>query len=441
MPLKSIQKADLSVGMYVELNLSWFDHPFASSRFLIKDQATLTAVQSLKKLGDDLQWDPDKSQLQMAEQPEPEPKPVPNFVATGEAQNSEREALKDTRASVNRAERKLVEFGNRIRHLMPNLTSGAPVALEAAADIAGEVSSDLVSDPNSVMQLINVNTGDDGGFANHAINVTALSVMLARAADIDEAQVCDIGLGAFLHDIGVTRLPSSVVRKKTVLSLAEQRLYDDHVNIGVRIAEDNLPAAAIDAIKFHHAHWDGTGNPKGIKGDQIPVAAQIVAIANRYDNLCNPRAGQAPLPPTDAIKQIFRKERRKFNPRFVDLFIRCLGIYPPGTLVGLSDDQTAVVVASNPDAPLKPSVVVYDPMVNRSEAVPLDLSKEAMPTIARSYLLSDLPGAVGAYLALSSRLHYYLVSSVDQDIIDAGSELKRQLGIETDPLKGREIIE
>lgn len=442
MSLKSIAKTDLTVGMYIELNLSWFDHPFASSRFLIRDAATLNAVQRLKTLGDSLQWDPEKSQLERASLPVPEARPQPALTpAQVEQRQTEQEVLRAARSSVNAAERKVLEFGHRLRQLMPNLTSGAALAFDAAADIAQEVSRDLASDPDAVMQLINVNTGDHGYFERHAINVTALSVMLARAAQLPEDQIVEVGLGAFLHDIGVARLPGHVVHKKGPLSLPEERLYQEHVAHGTRIAGEGLPGNALDVIAYHHAHWDGTGQPAGLSGEQIPTSAQVVAIANRYDNLCNPRSGIQGMAPTDAIKQIFRKERQRFNPRLIDLFIRCLGIYPPGTMVGLSDDRTAVVVASNPEAPLKPTVVVYDPMIERNQASPLCLDASGQPSITHSYAMCDLPDAVGAYLALSSRMHYYLAASVDQEVINAGQVLKQQLRAETHALERREVVE
>lgn len=430
MAFKSISKSDLQVGMYVDINLSWFDHPFPSSKFLIRDSKTLKTILALKKLSDTLQYDPERSQLdaQAEPQPAPEPKALPSEAELNE-EAVLREEMADARKAINRAERKVAELGNRVRHLMPNLTSGSQVALEAAADIANEVTEDLVSDPSAVMQMINVNAGDDSYFSRHAINVTAMSVMLARANGVDDELITQIGLGAFLHDLGVSRLPSSVVNKKTKLTPPEQRLYDEHTKIGDGMTRESLSSIARDIIRFHHAKWDGSGQP-AIKGDEIPLGAQIVAIANRYDNLCNPRANRDPIAPAQAVKFMFSKERKHYSPKLLDSFIRCLGVYPPGTLVGLSDDQVGVVVAANPSQPLKPSVVVYDPMVERREALPLDLSAPGMPSIEKSYTLEQLPAVVGAYLALSARLNYYLVASVDSEILEAGKRLRGEVELQ-----------
>lgn len=124
-------------------------------------------------------------------------------------------------------------------------------------------------------------------------------------------------------------------------------------------------------------------------GEQIPLPARIVAIANRYDNLCNPTHGRKALNPSAALKVIFAKERHLYDTNLIDRFVKCLGIYPPGTFVLLNNDQVGVVSRSNPRSPLKPQVVVYDPFIERRKAIPVNLHlrpelkivKDTTPTI------------------------------------------------------------
>ncbi|WP_170272596.1 HD-GYP domain-containing protein [Litorivicinus lipolyticus] len=427
MSLPKIAKGELKVGMYVDLGLSWFDHPFASARFKITDAATLAQIQALRKLST-VTWDPDKSDLDKAAEsgPADDVQEAAAVISNADADADARDALKSQRSALNKTESKVRLLNQRVRNLMGNLTSGSEIAIAAAGDIAGEVTDDLVSDPNAVMQLINLSAGDDSSFGRHAINVTAMSVMLARAAELDDAQVHSIGLGAFLHDIGTTRLPKSLTLKKSELNAPESRLYQEHCRIGLEIMGDNAAAIVRQIIACHHERCDGKGSPRGLGADKIPVAAKIVALANRYDHLCNPSHGRAPLAPSDAIKYLFAKERAHFDKRLLDLFVKCLGVYPPGTLVGLNNDQIGIVVQSNPAAPLKPLVVVYDPVVKRTDAVPLDLSAHGALSVERSYVVDQLPDVISSYLALSARTHYYLVSAVDSEILAAGERLRDQ---------------
>ena len=432
MAFTKIKSDELKVGMFIDLNLSWFDHPFASSKFKIVDADTLAKVRLLKKLGG-LEWDPEQSDvletlpidappIESGSQGEAPAEPS----AEEQLQQEQRKALKQARSHINQAEKKVAMIGSRVRDLMPNLVSGNEAALAAATSIAGEVTDELSRDPDAVMQLINVPTGNEYFFTGHAINVTALSVMLAKAAGLDAAMVRDIGAGAFLHDIGVTRLPKQLSLKTSPLNGPEAGLYREHVKKGMAVVDGiaKIPDVVRNIIRFHHEHCDGSGYPFKLKESNIPLEAKIVAIANRYDNLCNPRNHGKPLPPSVAVKQMFSKERAWYSSKLLDLFIRSLGVYPPGSLVELSDGRTAIVVKANPDSPLKPAVIVYDPLVERATAVPIDLNAQSSIAIVKSYLLADVPKAISGYLVMSSQTSYFLMSSDETYAIAEGVKIQ-----------------
>lgn len=420
MALQTINKTELSVGMYVELPLAWFDHPFASAKFKIADAKTLAQVQALSKLSE-CQWDPDRSTL------EPDPEPAPQIQVTVKPIPSDQEAaraeLKAARTEINKLESKVTDLSKRIVNLMPNLTAGGELGLAAAFALADEVARDLVTDAASVMQLVSLTTEQDHYFARHTINVTALAVMVAQALGLPQAQIRLIAQGAFLHDVGITRLPTQITRKKGALTLAESGVYEGHAKIGAHLFGEHLSLDLRDIIRLHHARIDGSGYPKGQNENTLGISAQIVGLADRYDRLCNPTHGQEALTPSEAVKHLFARERRKFSKPVIDTFIKCLGVYPPGTLVGLSDDQVGVVVIANPSHPLAPQVVVYDPSVKRTQAIPLDLSKPNQPSIVKTYLSESLPAVMSAYLALSARSHYYLIASVDADVLASADSL------------------
>lgn len=424
MALETLHKSNLKVGMYVELPLAWFDHPFATSKFKIKDAAALKQVQAIGKLSE-VQWDPERSSIlddtaadvfEVTPEVAPVPKPIPE-------QELARAELKSTRMAINRLESKVSDLSQRIVHLMPNLTSGGPLGLESATALAHEVADDLVSDPAEVMQLVSLTGEQDHYFARHTINVTALAVMVARALNMTAEQVHEVARGAFLHDVGVTRLPTQITRKKQALSDPEQGVYEGHSKIGSQLFGEDLPHPVREMIRLHHARIDGSGYPPGQSEKSIPLPAQIVGLADHYDRLCNPARDNKPLSPSDAVKHLFARERRKFSRAVLDTFIRCLGVYPPGTLVGLDDDRVGVVVMANPREPLSPQVVVYDPQVRRTDAIPLDLALDGAPGICTTYLPDQLPAVMAAYLALSARSHYYLIASVDADILASADSM------------------
>ena len=137
------------------------------------------------------------------------------------------------------------------------------------------------------------------------------------------------------------------------------------------------------------------------------MLARIVAIANYYDELCNPFNLAHALTPHEALSMMFAKHRAKFDPRLLQMFIRCLGVYPPGTVVQLSNGMTGMVATVNTDRPMKPMVVVYDRDVPRLEAIMVDLDLETDLHIIKALRPGQVPPEVYVYLSPRKRISYY----------------------------------
>lgn len=131
-----------------------------------------------------------------------------------------------------------------------------------------------------------------------------------------------------------------------------------------------------------------------------------MAIANRYDNLCNaPEHGN--LTPAEALAQMYGKEGRWWDKPLLQRFIKHLGVFPPGSVVQLSNGVVGLVVAVNQADLLKPSVLVYDESLPRSEANIVDLIDAEGVSVERAIRRDDLPEAVLEYLAPRHRVVYF----------------------------------
>jgi hypothetical protein len=137
------------------------------------------------------------------------------------------------------------------------------------------------------------------------------------------------------------------------------------------------------------------------------MAARIVALINRYDNLCNPQSRTPQLTPHEAVSVLFAQGRNRFDSAVLNVFIRMMGVYPAGSLVQLTDDRFALVVGVNSSRPLKPRVLVHDPKVPRHEALVLDLETQHDLGIRRSLPAAKLPPAAIEYLDPRPRVSYY----------------------------------
>jgi hypothetical protein len=123
--------------------------------------------------------------------------------------------------------------------------------------------------------------------------------------------------------------------------------------------------------------------------------------------LCNPLILADALTPHEALSLMFAKLRGKFDPKLLQVFIRCLGVYPPGTIVQLSNGAIGMVATVNTARPMKPTVVVYDADVPKEEAILLDMERETEVNIAKAVRPAQVPREVYNYLSPRKRVSYY----------------------------------
>lgn len=135
--------------------------------------------------------------------------------------------------------------------------------------------------------------------------------------------------------------------------------------------------------------------------------ARIAAIANRYDNLCNPFDLKTARTPSEAVAFMFKQEKDHYDPELLQLFVKAIGVYPPGSFVALSDGSIGLVVETNSGDLLHPLIMLHDPSVPRNEALLLDLG-EAELSIAAAISPAKLPVEVVEYLAPRGRIDYYI---------------------------------
>jgi HD-GYP domain-containing protein (c-di-GMP phosphodiesterase class II) len=413
--LSTIAVEELRVGMYVQLEGGWLSHPFPRSAFRI---ASPDQLATLRGLGlKQVRWSPERSDLPgdaaaaaAAPQPQAGAADAANAAATlaadNAAQAAHREALREQREAVLRCERRYGEAARRWRDTAEALTARPGQALQASQTLTQGMLDELLVEQDLAIRVINAPGGDRA--AAHALNVAVMSLLIGRALQLPEPDMLDLGLGALLHDIGKLDLPDRLRHPDDQFTSAELAGYRDHVGRGlVQGRKLGLPAGALAVLAQHHEHADGSGFPARLPAEKMAMAARIVAIVNRYDNLCNPPARMHPLTPHEAVSMLFAQGRNRFDSTVLSAFIKMMGVYPAGSLVQLTDDRYAMVMSVNSSRPLKPRVLVHDPRVPRSEALLLNLEQCPDLGIRRSLAASKLPHAALEYLDPRPRVAYY----------------------------------
>ena len=168
----------------------------------------------------------------------------------------------------------------------------------------------------------------------------------------------------------------------------------------------------MQAVAQHHERADRSGFPARLEASSWDKLGQIVALVNHYERLCNPSHGGACLTPHEALSVMFAQHQGKFDPGLLGIFIRMMGVYPPGSVVQLVDERYAIVVSVNPARPLRPRIVVYDRSIPKEQAQVWDLEELPGVGIRRSLRPPQLPREVLDYLSPRQRICYFFERAV-----------------------------
>jgi putative nucleotidyltransferase with HDIG domain len=415
---KTIQKEQLCIGLYVHLDLPWMKHPFLTSSFKIRSEKQLKTLRGLKLT--EVRIDPEKSDAQplpLSEAPVVEEPPQESVEdALWEEKRKRIKVLKARRSKLNRTAKRYEKSVDSMRKLTNILFASPEQAMDMADEVVGTMVDELTDDAEATIQLVNLKGKSESTYY-HLLNVAALSLVLGRKLGLDAGQLHVLGLGALFHDLGHQQIPGRILLKKEPLTPPEEKVYQRHAMLGVEMANriGVLPKEAIAIIGQHHERLDGSGYPKGLK-NEVGILARIVAITDHYDELCNHADPNRSLSPYEAVSLMYSKEQGRFDKSILTAFIANLGIYPPGTVVRLSDQRIACVVNINHEELLKPSVLVYDPEIPKEEALILDLMEEDL-SISESCRRSELTPAVLNYLNLSEYVTYYFDQASDSTTV------------------------
>jgi len=410
---------DLRIGLFVDLDLGWMAHPFASSRFKI---SSARQIDVLKGLGVKcIRYIPSQSDPVDAAPVSPVVAPVvpETVMATDRAMQTAVQQRADERAVQQQGlalcERRFAESVHAYHQAMELLRSRPEQAGQLGLQMVRQLLVEMQQQGDTAIRLLTETAGDKA--AMHPVNVTVISLLLGRAMGLDAASLEALGVAAFLHDVGKSELPERVRRLDDSFSSPEQRLYQEHVAEGVRLAKlMNLSSAATQVIAQHHELVDGSGFPLQLKLDAITVGGRILALVNRYDGLCNPSKPSAAMTPHEAMSLIFAQQKTRFDGLALSSFIRMMGVYPPGSVVQLNDERHAIVVSVNSGRPLKPRLLVHEPGVPRHEAIILDLERVPNASIRRSLKPSSLPAAAMDYLQPRQRMCYFFEAAANKGI-------------------------
>ncbi len=406
----------VKIGMFIKLDLSWFEHSFSMNSFKITNQEQLNQLLALELKH--IRYIPSKSDLTLANANNAVPASKSDsatklvvFDSIVEAKKARFEKLMRQRDELARCEEQFVHAATIVRSIGKTIFSQPEQTIKEASKLIDSIADIFLDSNDTVMHLIQ-QTGANEDLYFHTLNVSVLAMMLASEMKCTEGQVKSVGMAALFHDIGKVNIPDKILNKTEALTKPEQNFFELHTQYGVDVgSKAGLPPVVLEVIAQHHEHMDGSGYPKKLKADAIRMPTRIVTIANVYDNLCNHLDPSQSLTPHEALSMMYAHRRAQFDPAVMATMIKSLGVYPPGTIVRLSNEAIGLVMNVNVGKPLRPRVLVYDAEIPKEDAIILDLSEEGADlSITASIRPGLLPKVIFDYLNPRKRVNYYFDS-------------------------------
>lgn len=351
MERRQVSVDKLQWGMYVsELDRPWTETPFMFQGFHLRTDQQL---ETLKKHCKHVFVDPEKTEpVEKARAPAPA-----SFKIRGNARYPE---AKPVEVEFHQASTVYTQSVAQVGELLkPMEKSGGVLDGKEIKESVTRLTDSVVRNPDALLLVTRLREKSAAAHAR-ALQVSIYMIVFARFLELEREELELLGLLGLLQDVGKTRLPPEVLQKAGPLTPEENEIAKQHVLHSFQILVETpgihprLPALVL----LHHERQDGSGYPKGLKGDQIGLYGSMAAIADTFDALTAVRPYAEPLSPSSALSYLYKERGSGFHSDLVEQFIQCVGVFPVGSVVELNSGEVGIVITQNLVRRLKPRVMV-----------------------------------------------------------------------------------
>ncbi len=346
--IKRIPVNALKIGMYIaDLNNEWIPHSNNKRQGIIRNDAV---IEKIGKLGvhyvyidsnkglDSSEGEPaeevDRRQEQ-ALQVAGEDTPIAHYQRSLEEEMSAARGVHEEAQSL-------------VGNLMQNVKLGRAIDLSPVNELAHHLRGSVFRNQNALSCLGRIREKDNY-LLEHSVNLSVLMSIFGKAMGHPPDVLHQTVLGALLHDIGKILTPDDILSKPGRLTPEEFEIMKNHARHSRDLLADieGIGELTVLTAAQHHERMDGTGYPEGLAGDAISIHGRMVAIADVYDAITSNRVYHQGVTPTQGLKKLLEWSGDHLDPELVRQFIRCIGIYPIGSLVLLESGRLGVVIEVN----------------------------------------------------------------------------------------------
>lgn len=369
MELREISVDQLTFGVYIsKLDRPWTETPFVFQGFVLKSDKQLDV---LKKYCKHVFIDPEKEERHV----------VGRVTAEDLAKVRGTTIYKEVasvEAEMPKAENAFAKTTVVVAELSKAVEIGSSIDSVRSHEAAAQITESVVRNPDAMALLIKLQE-KSGETLSRAVGISVMMTIFGRFLQLPPDRIQMLGMLGLLQDVGKLKLPTQLATSGPTNG-AEAELFRTHINHSVRILSDTagLPPELPGLASLHHERFDGTGYPRGLRGDAIALPGLIAGIVDTFDTLTAPKPFGENMSPANALSLIYKERGKQFHPALVEQFIQCIGVFPVGSVVELNSGEVAIVVAQNMVRRMQPRIMVVkdakgNPMVPYKM---LDLMKE-----------------------------------------------------------------
>ncbi|MBC7513349.1 MAG: HD-GYP domain-containing protein [Herminiimonas sp.] len=293
------------------------------------------------------------------------------------------------RAVVQRAEAVLADIASDVRANLPIDIAGVQPIVDVLVD-------SVISNPAALIWSTRLHDESHKTYL-HGLKVAIYMMALGRHLGFPREQLAELSSIGLLLDVGMLKIPASVLEKSDALTAEENALLIRHVDYSIEALEqkDPLPRFVARGILEHHERIDGSGYPQGLAGDAISIYGRMAAIADTFAAMTTARAYDVTHSAFDAMKELFREAEHKLHAPLVEQFVQAISIFPVGSLIELSTGEAAIVLEHNGVRRLEPKILVLTDPEKNLLAQPFSMDLMGADADRRKILRGLADGAYG----------------------------------------------
>ena len=269
-------------------------------------------------------------------------------------------AFRSREAQHKRAKKLIAEAKGLAQKLLNQTFEGKLIEVNEIESWADDMIESVFIDSDA-LQCVSALRQKDSYLLEHSVNVACLLVSFGKHLGLDKDTLKQLAIGGIIHDVGKIKVDDEILHKPARLTPEEfehmklHQVFAGEIILGVK----GLSDVSRDVCLMHHEKLDGTGYPRGLSGEQIPMHGRMSCIVDIYDALTADRVYKKGMSSAEAFKILLSLTPLHLDPDLVYKFINCIGVYPVGSIVQLSDGRVGIVWTSNDSQPLKPIVKCF----------------------------------------------------------------------------------